>query len=256
MSDYREEIAAIDKQLEQDSDELPTLLAEKAALQRMILAQADQTESKTMLSAKSIFLIIALVFGTTSGLLYHQLGSPYLAGKQIADKSDLDGLPLDQLVVRLEKTLKADPANPNGWILYARSLMTMGRYDDALAAYDQALSLTNSDEKVVTERTSAVRYIDQIKAGQPGPTSDDVKAAMELSAKDRAAMVQQMVDGLSAKLEENPNDETGWIRLLKARYVLGQGEMAAQEIERMREAYAGQPETIERILTAAGQGIP
>ena len=58
----------------------------------------------------------------------------------------------------------------------------------------------------------------------PGPTQEQMKAAGEMSAEDRMAFIQSMVNRLAEKLEENPNDRTGWERLIRAYEVLGDTE--------------------------------
>ncbi|MEL7232496.1 MAG: c-type cytochrome biogenesis protein CcmI, partial [Pseudomonadota bacterium] len=85
-----------------------------------------------------------------------------------------------------------------------------------------------------------------------GPTAADVQAAQSLSEEDRAAMIQGMVDGLSARLDDNPRDPAGWVRLLRARAVLGQEEAAANDIERLRAAFSDEPERVEAILVETG----
>jgi len=73
----------------------------------------------------------------------------------------------------------------------------------------------------------------------PGPSREDVEAAGEMSAEDRAAFIRSMVDRLAARLEENPNDPAGWQRLIRAYEVLGETEKAAEARARL-EAVQGQ----------------
>jgi len=57
-----------------------------------------------------------------------------------------------------------------------------------------------------------------------GPSAQDVAAASRLSAEDRAGMIRGMVDGLAARLEGDPSDIDGWLRLGRAYRVLGENE--------------------------------
>ncbi|MEQ8333473.1 c-type cytochrome biogenesis protein CcmI [Nisaea sp.] len=61
---------------------------------------------------------------------------------------------------------------------------------------------------------------------EPGPSADDVAAAQQMSTEDRAAMIQSMVDRLASRMEEEPDDLDGWIRLARAYGVLGKTEAA------------------------------
>lgn len=61
-----------------------------------------------------------------------------------------------------------------------------------------------------------------------GPSAAEVEAAEGLSAEERAAMVRAMVDRLAARLQAQPDDRQGWLRLAQAYDVLGEAEKAAQ----------------------------
>lgn len=63
-------------------------------------------------------------------------------------------------------------------------------------------------------------------AAQPGPTAADVAAAAQMTAEDRSAMIRGMVAGLAARLEDEPQDLDGWLRLARAYGVLGEREGA------------------------------
>jgi cytochrome c-type biogenesis protein CcmH len=68
-------------------------------------------------------------------------------------------------------------------------------------------------------------------AGPRGPSAADMAAAQNMSPEDRQKMIRGMVDGLAARLKENPDDVEGWQRLARAYAVLG-------DTERAREAAA------------------
>ncbi|MCB2101484.1 MAG: c-type cytochrome biogenesis protein CcmI [Rhodobacterales bacterium] len=61
-----------------------------------------------------------------------------------------------------------------------------------------------------------------------GPSRADMEAASEMSAEDRAAMIRSMVERLATRMEENPGDKQGWLRLAQAYEVLGETEKAAE----------------------------
>lgn len=71
-----------------------------------------------------------------------------------------------------------------------------------------------------------------IANGVAGPTADDVAAAGEMSADDRGAFIRSMVERLAARLEENPEDLDGWLRLANAYRVLGEQPQAVTAYER------------------------
>ncbi len=68
-----------------------------------------------------------------------------------------------------------------------------------------------------------------------GPTQDQVAAAKDMSPEDRQAMIRGMVERLASRLEENPNDVDGWIRLGRSYGVLQQPDAALKAFARAAE---------------------
>ncbi len=87
---------------------------------------------------------------------------------------------------------------------------------------------------------------------QRGPSAEQIRAAQTMSAEDRAQMILGMVEGLAAKLKDNPEDAEGWAKLLRARLVLGQTEQAEKDIAHVKGIFADRPEILSQILTSAG----
>ena len=85
----------------------------------------------------------------------------------------------------------------------------------------------------------------------PGPTAAQVQAAQEMTPEQRAEMILAMVEGLAARLEDEPYDAQGWTRLIRARIVLEQDDKLAADKARVKEIFKDEPEVITRILAAA-----
>jgi cytochrome c-type biogenesis protein CcmH len=65
------------------------------------------------------------------------------------------------------------------------------------------------------------------------------------------AMIQGMVAGLAARLEANPNDPDGWVRLVRAYSVLGDTSKRDAAYATARAKYAGTPRVLEQLDEAA-----
>ncbi len=76
-------------------------------------------------------------------------------------------------------------------------------------------------------------------AGPRGPSAEDMAAAAQMAPEDRQQMIRGMVDGLAARLKDNPNDPEGWQRLARAYGVLGESAKA-EEAQRNAAKYAAQ----------------
>lgn len=63
-----------------------------------------------------------------------------------------------------------------------------------------------------------------------GPTASQVSEAAAMSPEARQAMVDGMVSRLDARLKADPNDLEGWLKLIRARRVLGQNDLAQKAV--------------------------
>jgi cytochrome c-type biogenesis protein CcmH len=94
-------------------------------------------------------------------------------------------------------------------------------------------------------------------AAIPGPSATEMDAARQLAPSQQDAMVRSMVDRLAARLANNPRDAAGWIRLMRARMVLGETAAAAQALASGRRAFAADKPTLSQLDEAAQTlGVP
>ncbi|WP_370271543.1 c-type cytochrome biogenesis protein CcmI [Pseudooceanicola nitratireducens] len=69
----------------------------------------------------------------------------------------------------------------------------------------------------------------------PGPSAADIASAQDMSKEDRADFIRSMVDRLANRLEEEPGDVEGWLRLAKAYEVLKEHHKAKSAYLRAEE---------------------
>ena len=82
-----------------------------------------------------------------------------------------------------------------------------------------------------------------------GPASkSDVAAAETMAPDERNAMIEGMVAGLAKRLESEPNDVDGWLRLIRSYVVLGRADDAA---DAARAALAGVQADTDRARVEA-----
>ena len=91
-------------------------------------------------------------------------------------------------------------------------------------------------------------------SGMPGPTAAQVAEAGSMSEADRQAMIQGMVGGLEERLRTSPRDRDGWVRLMRARMVLGDSAAATAAYRNGLRAFADSP-TEQAALTEAARGL-
>ncbi len=76
----------------------------------------------------------------------------------------------------------------------------------------------------------------QMSPSPKGPTADDIDAAASLSAQDRQAMIEGMVERLDASLSEDPQNLDGWKRLVRSYLILNRRDAALDALDRGQAA--------------------
>ncbi len=74
--------------------------------------------------------------------------------------------------------------------------------------------------------------VPQAPSGMPQPSRDQVEAMQNLDPAQRQQAIRSMVEGLDAKMKENPGDRAGWLRLANAWKGLGENARAADAYAR------------------------
>lgn len=159
---------------------------------------------------------------------------------------------IEGMVEGLAARLDEQPMDLDGWDRLIRSYVALDRRDDAQAALDRALTLF---ERAPVPRARLVELAQGLElavpeglAGTRGPSEEDVAAAQAMSEQDRQTMIEGMVAGLAADLEENPDNPQGWTMLARSYRVLGRMEEALEAIGRAR---ALEPKSVDLLIEEA-----
>lgn len=176
-----------------------------------------------------------------------------------------------------QTALRADPADPRARYFLAVQKDQSGDQAGAMADWIEIINSAPADAPWAGEvrrfvedlaRERGIDLTGRLKpasagaapgpmAGTPGPTPDQVAAAQSMSPEDRNAMVQGMVAGLESRLQANPRDVEGWVRLMRARMVLGETDAATRAYRSGRAAFNGDAASQGQLAEAArGLGVP
>ena len=85
-----------------------------------------------------------------------------------------------------------------------------------------------------------------------GPTPQDVADAAAMNDGERTAMIEDMVAGLAARLEAQPDDAEGWLRLVRSYTVLGRTDEAQKALTRAKAAFENDDAVIARLNALEG----
>ena len=103
---------------------------------------------KPWLAASAVAIAIpALAFG-----LYAAIGTPSATdGKALAARPKMDDKQITAMVESLARKVKERPDDVNGWALLARSMATLGRFEEAADAYEHLSKLLPGDADVLAD---------------------------------------------------------------------------------------------------------
>jgi cytochrome c-type biogenesis protein CcmH len=84
-------------------------------------------------------------------------------------------------------------------------------------------------------------------SGGPGPNAEDLAAAQGMSPDQRQAMIEQMVQRLAARLDQDGSDLPGWLKLVRAYSVLDRKDDALKALQRAKSQFSGNAAAIEQL---------
>ena len=153
---------------------------------------------------------------------------------------------IEGLAARLEK----NPDDPAGWARLANAYRVLGQADKAAdaerrGAEAQARAPGGGKSGGAAPAAAAAAAP---ASSPPGPTGADMDAAAKMSPADRQVMIRSMVEGLAARLDKNPQDPQGWVRLANAYRVLGEPDKAAAALDK---GAAANPENVDVLMEQA-----
>jgi cytochrome c-type biogenesis protein CcmH len=153
--------------------------AARVEVSRRLLGSANARRPETLEAAprsgRRIAALISAILGIPliAGALYAALGSPDLPGEPIAGRGDGQGNSIAALIAKIETHLEENPKDGRGWEVLAPVYMKLERYDDAVKARRNALSLLGA---------TAEREVDlgeALTSAAGGVVTADAKAAFE-----------------------------------------------------------------------------
>jgi cytochrome c-type biogenesis protein CcmH len=154
------------------------------------------------------------------------------------------GLVTKAAVASFEASLKLDPGNVKARFYRALAHQQDGAGDVAVSQWRSLLADAPPD---APWRTAVEAEIARASAVAPELSEEQLRASQSLAPKDRDALIRSMVDGLTRRLAQDGNDLDGWLRLAKARLVLGQSEQAGQALDRAQNEFRDDAAALARI---------
>ncbi len=135
------------------------------------------------------------------------------------------------------RVLELSPKDPGARFYLANAKAEAGQRSEAAGELRALLDEMPAEDD---RRQIVAKALAELE-GRPAPSVD----AGQL------AMIQGMVSGLAARLDADPDDPEGWVRLVRAYAVLGETEKRDAAYASARARYAGAPQVLQQLDEAA-----
>jgi len=237
---------------------------------RLVLAQVYERSGNYAEAAGHYREAIALVAkqGPVPGPLHAALGETLVAadGGRVGREARL----------AFAAAIEADPGNSRARYYAGLAMAQDGRLQDAIGVWQSLAEdsppgspwlgllqeqIARAAQELGIEPPVSARP--EAPADQPrGPTVGDVEAAQDMTPEERQAFIRSMVDQLATRLEAEPADPDGWLRLARAYMVLGETDKAREALAAAETRIAALPEaaperaSLSRRLEALRRELP
>jgi cytochrome c-type biogenesis protein CcmH len=165
VSVYRDQLRELDADLAAGVLSRDRYDEAKRELERGVLedAEAAQAPPPQAPRSRSAAIVVAMAVPVLAGMLYALTGTPDALNveRMAAEQSHAtDRQQMEALVERLAEKLRASPEpNAEGWAMLARSYNSMGRFEDAVAAYKTALKNGPPDARLLADYADALAMV-------------------------------------------------------------------------------------------------
>jgi cytochrome c-type biogenesis protein CcmH len=174
-----------------------------------------------------------------------------------------------------QRAIKLDPRDPRARYFLAVQKDLGGQHEAAIADWISLLKDTpagapwEADLRRTIQQVAQKQRIDvagrmppppqgsAATAAIPGPTGEQMAAASSIPPSQQSEMVRGMVDRLANRLKTSPRDADGWMRLMRARMVLGETDGAAAALRTGLAVFKDDAAARAKLTRAAEElGVP
>jgi cytochrome c-type biogenesis protein CcmH len=157
---YRDQLRELDREIARGLLTQTDADAARLEIQRRLLA-TDQVQARPSILSRSpviatlVFVVVGL--GSVGGYLW--LGAPGIPDEPFASRpaaaantNASEHATLQEATAKLEEKLRQNPSDPEGWLLYGRSLALLSQWDKSAEAYQHAIDLGDKTPDVAADR--------------------------------------------------------------------------------------------------------
>lgn len=150
-----------------------------------------------------------------------------------------DGIVTEDARLAFEESVRLQPDDPRARFYLGLALEQAGKTNEARSAFEALAKDSPADapwmelvQQHIAANGGAGAPQAQAQAQAPrDPAAEDVAAAQAMPPAEQQEMIRGMVEGLASRLEEEPNNLDGWLRLIRSYSVLGDKEKATEALK-------------------------
>ena len=183
---FRDQLAELEREKAEGSLAEADFDQAKRELQRRLLEETEPavgeatpaSHAPSRKTAIAILLLLPLI-----GVLgYGMLGNPRaLDPAEAVAKPQMTQEQIDDMVNKLAERMKANPDDPKGWLMLARSYKQMGRYAEAVDAFSHAEKVVNEEPDLLAAYAETIAMAEG--KGLKGKPTQLVEKALKLDPK-------------------------------------------------------------------------
>lgn len=158
-----------------------------------------------------------------------------------------NGVVTDEAKKSFERAVAHEPQNAKARYFLGLADEQDGNRDAAAAKWRDMLKDAPADAPWVGLVRDALARVAGTPASGAGPNAEQMVAAQNMPEAQRTAMIRGMVQKLADQLHTDGGDVEGWLRLVRAYAVLGDGGKAKAAAADAKRALASHPDEIKRI---------
>lgn len=184
-----------------------------------------------------------------------------------------DGIVTEDARSAFEEGLRLNATNPRARFYVGLAYEQAGRTREALAAFESLVKDSNEDSPwvpLVNQHIAALKQGNgptignaqsqaqaQTQAQSQGgeqlgnPSAEDIANAENMNTEDRQAMILGMVESLDARLQENPDNFEGWMRLVRSYAMLKNETKAEEALKTGLKSFPAQGEQGKQLVALA-----
>jgi cytochrome c-type biogenesis protein CcmH len=180
-----------------------------------------------------------------------------------------NGLVTTEARALLEEALRGDGTLLEPRILIAIAKEQDGQFKDAIEDWRALLANAREDEPWRAMAEKRLQAAEAHLAGAPlgseppgqaegpesakGPSSADIAAAQNMDPAERQAMIERMVQGLAARLDQGGGSVADWLTLMRAYTVLDRKDDAVKALDRARTEFSSDSQALEQLNRLADE---